>query len=260
MKECKVSDNDIGEIIEKYLSGISPSKLGAEYGVTGTTIRNYLIRNDIQTRSNGILIIDSLLYKMCRKCNNVLEVSKFHKSNIRASGFDPWCKRCKCKDGINRKRKRIKDNLCSRCGNKKSNSSFMCEECLRKASSYKNLERERKWERFKRENDIQYRIAKALRNRFRSALKSQYKKGSAVRDLGCSIAEFIIYIENQFSPGMTWDNYGRGRDKWNIDHIIPLMSVDLTDRENVIMVCHYTNLRPLWQSDNIKRMYTEGYR
>ena len=40
---------------------------------------------------------------------------------------------------------------------------------------------------------------------------------------------------------------------FEIDHIIPLASVDLTDREQFLKVCHYTNLRPLWMLDNMKR-------
>lgn len=35
-----------------------------------------------------------------------------------------------------------------------------------------------------------------------------------------------------------------------IDHIIPMCSLDLTKEENLIKVCHYTNLRPLWKSEN----------
>jgi len=52
---------------------------------------------------------------------------------------------------------------------------------------------------------------------------------------------------------MTWDNYGSGPGSWNIDHIIPLSSFDLTDREQFLEACHYTNLQPLWFEDNMEK-------
>ena len=50
---------------------------------------------------------------------------------------------------------------------------------------------------------------------------------------------------------MTWDNYGNGHGYWNIDHKIPLSIVDLTNREEFLKVCHYTNLQPMWAIENI---------
>lgn len=92
-----------------------------------------------------------------------------------------------------------------------------------------------------------------LRSRVSKALKGRYKSGSAVRDLGCTGEELKLYLESQFVSGMTWDNYGTKPGFWSIDHIIPLSIVDLTDREEFLKVNHYTNLRPLWHIDNIKK-------
>jgi hypothetical protein len=50
---------------------------------------------------------------------------------------------------------------------------------------------------------------------------------------------------------MNWDNYGFGIDKWNMDHIIPCASFDLSDPEQQKKCFHYTNLQPLWQLENI---------
>ena len=96
--------------------------------------------------------------------------------------------------------------------------------------------------------DPNFKIACNLRSRLLIALKRNYKAGSAVKDLGCTIQEFKKYLESKFQPGMTWENYGKGG--WEIDHIYPLSKVDLTDREQFLKVCHYTNLQPLWASDN----------
>lgn len=83
------------------------------------------------------------------------------------------------------------------------------------------------------------------------ALKNQQKAGSAVDDLGCTIPELMAHLERRFLPGMTWANWSR--HGWHIDHIKPLASFDLTDREQFLAACHYTNLQPLWAVDNLRK-------
>ena len=46
---------------------------------------------------------------------------------------------------------------------------------------------------------------------------------------------------------MSWDNHG----KWHIDHIYPLAKFNLSDRQELLKACHYTNLQPLWAEDNL---------
>jgi hypothetical protein len=46
---------------------------------------------------------------------------------------------------------------------------------------------------------------------------------------------------------MSWANRG----KWHVDHIVPLASAKTID--GIIRLNHYTNLRPLWASDNLKK-------
>lgn len=77
--------------------------------------------------------------------------------------------------------------------------------------------------------------------------------------LGCSILEFREYIEKMFEPWMSWDNYGGKKQPskineiFDIDHIVPLSSAQT--EEQIIKLCHYTNLRPLCAYTNrfIKR-------
>ena len=75
------------------------------------------------------------------------------------------------------------------------------------------------------------------------------KAGSAVKDLGCTLDFLEKHIEGQFQGGMTWDNYG----EWEVDHIIPLAKLDLTNSEDFAKACHYSNLQPLWWQDNLKK-------
>jgi hypothetical protein len=170
------------------------------------------------------------------------------------------------------------DGRCQRCKGPNDGSYINCTTCRQvkeqHKKTYKRTARGRQYEvvfakarrkdpeylRWRREyiaertrTDIQFRLGRLLRGRLYRAVKRGWKAGSAVRDLGCTISEFKSHIEGQFLPGMTWDNQGIGDGKWNIDHIIPLVSVDLTDREQFLRVCHYTNLRPLWFVDNVRK-------
>jgi hypothetical protein len=107
----------------------------------------------------------------------------------------------------------------------------------------------RAWESTKRQHHFNSWLADSLRRRFNIALKKNCKVGSAVRDLGCSIDELKAYIQSKFLPGMTWDN--RGLRGWHIDHIVPLSSAKTP--QELIVLCHYSNLQPLWAYDNLSK-------
>jgi len=99
-------------------------------------------------------------------------------------------------------------------------------------------------------NDINFKLRSLLRCRLNAVIRGS-KKGSAVRDLGCSIEELKLYLEPKFQDGMTWDNWGKY--SWHVDHIVPLASFDLSDPEQLKKACHYTNLQPLWAYDNLSK-------
>jgi hypothetical protein len=103
----------------------------------------------------------------------------------------------------------------------------------------------------RRKTNIPYKLSCNLRSRLNSAINNNYKSGSAVRDLGCTIEELKKYLESKFQPEMSWDNWTT--DGWHIDHIKPLASFDLTDKNQLLEACHYTNLQPLWATDNITK-------
>jgi hypothetical protein len=115
-----------------------------------------------------------------------------------------------------------------------------------KGKSYIKEYNKEKWD-----NDIQFKLKKALRNRLCAAIKGNFKSGSAVDDLGCTVDFLKSYIESLWQPDMTWENYTI--HGWHIDHIKPLASFDLSDPEQLKQACHYTNLQPLWAIDNLKK-------
>lgn len=94
---------------------------------------------------------------------------------------------------------------------------------------------------------------RSFANRVRSLIAGAIERGKASKTgrteeiLGCSFSEFRAHIERQFLPGMGWDN----RAAWHIDHIVPIASA--RHCAEVMALNHFTNLRPLWARDNLKK-------
>jgi hypothetical protein len=113
----------------------------------------------------------------------------------------------------------------------------------------------RTYHRERNKNDIEFKILCVLRSRTRGAIlmgggERCYKTKEL---LGCTPMEARIHLESQFTQGMSWNNYGYGKDKWNIDHIIPCRYFNLLDPEEQKKCFHYTNLQPLWQPENFTK-------
>ena len=71
--------------------------------------------------------------------------------------------------------------------------------------------------------------------------------------IGCTLLEFKVYIESFWLPGMTWNNRGNGKNKWQLDHFIGCNNFDLSKEEDRKACFHYTNLRPMWDKDHKKK-------
>ena len=99
----------------------------------------------------------------------------------------------------------------------------------------------------KRLADPQFRIQHVLRSRLNNAVKGLYKTGSAVRDLGCTVAELRAKLESQWQSGWSWENYGT---VWVIDHFFPLAWANLEDRTETIAAGNHRNLRALSKQEN----------
>lgn len=107
--------------------------------------------------------------------------------------------------------------------------------------------------------DVSFKLARRLRARIKHALKkgSDTKKFPFVSIVGCGVEEVRLHLESLWQPGMTWENWGThkmgGPKVWHIDHIRPCASFDLTDPEQQKACFHYTNLQPLWATDNLTK-------
>jgi hypothetical protein len=88
---------------------------------------------------------------------------------------------------------------------------------------------------------INHRIAVNLRSRISRFLRGRERQ-STKSLLGIDVDGYRAYLQSLFEAEMSWDNYGT---YWEIDHIRPCRSFDLTKSEQVAECFHYTNTRPL---------------
>jgi hypothetical protein len=103
-----------------------------------------------------------------------------------------------------------------------------------------------KRKRKKEKEDPMTGLIQKMRQSIRKSFKRKgfTKNSNTYKILGISWEDFKPYFELLFQEGMTWDNQG----EWEIDHIVPLSTAKSI--EDVIRLCHYTNLQPLWKKDN----------
>lgn len=182
--------------------------------------------------------------KLCRDCKIEKPLNDFSKTGFynNIQSYRAECRIC-------RNKRYVKTGLTAKYDKKRRST----EQYKSKRREKRKLDRtsEREYERRRRSNDSLYRLKKSLRNRLNKSLKSKkwYKNSQLSQYLGCSVLELKSQLELTFKPGMTWDNYGHGVDKWTIDHIIPLSSAKNVDE--MIKLNHHTNLQPMWFMDNI---------
>jgi len=133
----------------------------------------------------------------------------------------------------------------------KSDTNKKIQKRYRKNNRKKVSEIARVYHSKKVKEDTNYRLRWLLRSRVNIAIKRQLgnKCFKTIELLGCSIQEAREHIEKQFQHWMTWENHGT----WEIDHIIPVSSFDLTKPEEQKKCFNYKNLQPLeWRTNRIK--------
>jgi len=131
------------------------------------------------------------------------------------------------------------------------------EKIAKRGRAYKKRNRSKinKQRSARRKKDIQFRLRTNLSSRLLTALKHNSKSRSTLNLLGVeSITYLKQYLEKQFyndkktNKPMIWANYGKYG--WHIDHIRPCASFNLQCPIGQLDCFHYSNLRPLWASEN----------
>lgn len=100
--------------------------------------------------------------------------------------------------------------------------------------------------------DLGFKLAAVLRARLHKVVSraGSSKSASTMELTGCPFVLLETHLEEQFQPGMTWENYG---PVWHIDHIKPCAAFDLTDPEQQKICFHWTNLQPLFAQENMSK-------
>lgn len=208
-----------------------------------------------------------------KKCNDCgIEYPKtnefFTYQNKKKGYFRPYCKDCSRTRGRNRY---IENRAAIRTQQAK----------YREENREKVLEQKQKYRLNNKEKIKEYRSspeAKKRRNDRRNkrrkeepSFRLQYNISNIVRmylhlgDGGKSSGtwsalpytpqELREHLESQFEDWMSWENYGNGEGKWNIDHITPQSKLlyDSLEHPNFLKCWALDNLQPICYFENIKK-------
>ncbi len=198
-------------------------------------------------------------------CHNLQEsepvVKRFRRGDVREDGKIFWAYKKDCVNGecwysgeqfqrqTEQRKRREKNRVRSPEARARHRAA---QKRWKKRNPKAEIERRRKRRKRRLSCDPMYSLGCRLRKRIKEALTSRglRKRLNSTSILGCSWKSLRGYIESLFEPGMSWDNRGR----WHIDHIVPLAAAK--NEQDVIELNHYSNLRPLWSVDNIRKSST----
>ena len=93
----------------------------------------------------------------------------------------------------------------------------------------------------------EHKLAHSLRNRLGAFISKNSRSDQTLQLLGCDVLTFMGWLQQHFTPLMTWNNYGT---YWNLDHQKPMKYFDLMDAEQRKVCCHYKNILPMTVEDN----------
>lgn len=197
----------------------------------------------------------------CNKCNTNQPVYLFYKNKRYKYGYSPICKPCmNIRAAIWREKNRACYNEKARIYNNlwyaKNHAIASIKRKLYKQEYRKipiNKKTINQYGKNRRLVDALYKLKGALRNRICYAFKNNDKNKNIKSEelLGCTFEIAKKHLERQFKNKMTWENHGQGIDRWEIDHKIPLAMAKT--KNELIELCHYTNLQPLWSLENNKK-------
>lgn len=194
----------------------------------------------------------------CSGCQQDKAAEEFYKNAHRSTGVQARCKAC------DKARQQSADGVAYHRAYNRTHAAEYKAWQQRPESRRRQAEREKGYrtrrdakdrknarENRRRWGSVAVRLASNIRSRLKNAIRREWKTGSTLDLLGCSIEQLRVHLESQFRPGMTWANWAR--DGWHIDHIKPLAAFDLSDRAQLAAACNYTNLRPLWAAENLSK-------
>jgi hypothetical protein len=187
--------------------------------------------------------------KICHRCKKDQDILCFNKDSKSKDGFKASCKECislyskkytfKNKIKLKEQIKQWKEQ------NKEYVDLYMLD--YQKKNKNKIYKRSTEYHKIRYNNDPIFKLRRLLRDRIYKVISNKKVTSKTKELLGCSFELLKQHLESLFKHGMTWSNHGIF---WEIDHIKPVSSFDLTDIEQQKQCFHYTNLQPLTKKDN----------
>lgn len=202
--------------------------------------------------------------KYCCRCTHTKPLAEFGTDNQKADGKTTYCLPCRRQitraSDAKRRDKRLAYNTVHKArrdaqmrewlaGNKERVAASKKRWCevhkeRHRANTRAAMSRKRATAKGKLENNISRAISRGV--------KKGSKRGRRAFDLlGFSVDDLRHHLEQQFKPGMTWENYGR----WHIDHVVPLAHhvYETPDDEGFSRAWALSNLQPLWAAENVSK-------
>ena len=206
------------------------------------------------------------MIKICTKCKAEKGVEEFNKKGLK---YTSHCKKCRNAHGkVYRQNNPNKIREAQRKYNKKNpeKKNFWSKmwkknnpekaKIIRKNWEKKNPESvkatTRKVQAKRRAVDIKFRLDGNFSCLLRSAIKGNKAGRSWESLVGYSSGDLHNHLESLFIEGMSWKNYGKGSNKWNIGHRLPVCSFSYIDTKNSQFKACWSlnNLFPQWQIEN----------
>jgi len=135
--------------------------------------------------------------------------------------------------------------------NKDHRKKYMDE--YREKNIDKIREVKRNYERTRKASDPLYKLVANFRTAIYTVLKenNMNKYGHYFEILQYSPEQLATHLENQFTEGMEWENYG----EWHVDHRRPITAFNFQEiGDNEFMECWaLENLQPMWADENIRK-------
>ena len=189
--------------------------------------------------------IDNVECKRCIHCLQFKPLADYGKKSMRWDNLAANCRACYRQNRIKNGYKYVSMNMKPRKKKVQTRSVTNRKKKQNAANTRKRLQ-----------NPI-HKLVAGMRVRMNAALKNNRKSDHTKVLVGAPMQVVKKWIEEQFLPGMTWDNhtlYG-----WHIDHKIPIAAWDLSDPMHQQMAFWYKNLQPMWAKQNLQKghRYTE---
>jgi len=191
---------------------------------------NYAVKSAAKSAVNPVIIYNSqkCCSKCCSKCGETKDIIEFSKNRADCQ----ICNRQACKDYKARNRNKIS-------GYNKEYKSEHKEE----VRTYN-----REWSAKRKITHPEYKIKCNLRIRMNKVLNGKEKAGKTLDLLGCTLSFLVEWFKYRFIGNMSMENHD---SVWHVDHVMPCASFNLTKPEEQKKCFHWTNLQPMYGSDNV---------